>query len=403
MQGNLAEIGIANIFKLLESEQQTGILQVKASNNRALKSSESNSQAEFSWSFLLDRGQISYAFKDEDSNFSCLQDYLSYDQLEDLVTIDRPFSVNTSNYLEYDYLNYLLQRQLISTLRAKTILSNIIGENLWEVLSLSRGEFVFKSGCFFANSIYEKKLTPAIEKITSQLRIWQQFYPYITSSDQQIRLLDRDGLAKIASAKTYGNLTAWSESQLSLIRLSRKINCQLVDLGSALYPYLKKGLIKLQNLASSNSIELSTAKTLKLPHIVWIHDNVAINKKVEYILKHRDYKLTIFVNPIEALRGILTIQPDLILCKADLPELSGYELCSMLKKTQAARQIKFVMSIEEDSFSNRLQARIADSEDYLVSPFTQNELLITIDKYSCGKRTQNLARDEFQLGAKANA
>jgi twitching motility two-component system response regulator PilG len=382
MQGNLAEIGIANIFKLLESEQQTGILQVK------------DGRSESSWSFLLDRGQISYAFQDENSNFSCLQDYLSYDRLEELVTIDRSLSVNTSNHPEYDYLNYLLQKQLISSMRAKTILSNIIGENLWEVLSLSQGKFVFESGCFFSNSILEKKITPTIEKISAQLRIWQQFYPYITSPRQQIRLLDRDGLAKIASAKTYGNLTAWSESQLSLIRLSRKINCQLVDLGSALYPYLKKGLIKLQNLASSNSLEFSTLRVLNLPHIVWIHDNVAINKKVEYILKHRDYKLTIFVDPISALTGILTIQPDLILCKADLPELSGYELCSMLKTTQAARQIKFVMSSEEDSFSNRLQAQIAGSEDYLVLPFTQNELLITINKHSCGKKTQNLAKDE---------
>ena len=406
MRGNLAEISLANILKLLESEQQTGILQISTTREQALRlaarniNSDNSIETEPSWSLLLDRGRISYAFTNWNSNLSRLQDYLSYDRLEGLVTISHPVSVNTSKDREYDYLHNLLREKSLSSIRAKTIISNIIEENLWEVLSLNRGEFIFKPGYYFANSIVEKKITPSVEKVSAQLRLWQQFYPYIVSPQQQIILLDRDGLAKIASAKTHTNLTTWSTSRLSLIQLSRKINCQLIDLAAALYPYLKKGLIKLQDLDRSNSGKLSRLRCLKNAHIVCIHDNVAVRKKVEYILNHRGYQSTVFVNPIQALTEIFTIQPDLILCKDDFPKLSGYELCSMLQTSQTCRQTKFVILQEEDSLSNRLQSKISGGEDYVTLPFTQNELLITIDKHLDFQRTQNSITNKSQVGAK---
>jgi twitching motility two-component system response regulator PilG len=388
MRGNLAEIGIANILNFLESEQQTGILHITREFEPSFHG-DNALETGLSWSFLLDRGRINYAFKDWNFNLLILQDYLSYDRLEPTVTFPANLSVNTSKHPELNYLNELLNKQLISSLRAKAIISNLIQENLWEVLSLNRGEFMFKPSDFASNSLVELKISPAIEKTLAQLRLWREFFPYIVSPQQQIILLDREGLAKITSAKTYGNLTTWSSNKLSLIRLSRTINCQLIDLAKALYPYLKKGAIKLQNISQSNPRQLLNPPTLEPVHIVCIHDNVAISKKVEYILKHRGYKSTVFVNPIEALKGILTIQPDLILCKNNFPELSGYELCSMLQNSPAGKKTKFIMLVEEDSFSHRLQSTIACSKDYLTLPFAQNELLITIDKHLGLRKTQS--------------
>jgi twitching motility two-component system response regulator PilG len=64
-----------------------------------------------------------------------------------------------------------------------------------------------------------------------------------------------------------------------------------------------------------------------------------------------------------------------------MPELDGYEICAMLRKSTAFRQTPIIMLTGKDGFIDRVRARMVGSTDYLTKPFGESELLMLMEKY----------------------
>jgi twitching motility two-component system response regulator PilG len=64
-----------------------------------------------------------------------------------------------------------------------------------------------------------------------------------------------------------------------------------------------------------------------------------------------------------------------------MPELDGYEICAMLRKSTAFRQTPIVMLTGKDGFIDRVKARMVGATDYLTKPFGESELLMLVEKY----------------------
>jgi twitching motility two-component system response regulator PilG len=103
---------------------------------------------------------------------------------------------------------------------------------------------------------------------------------------------------------------------------------------------------------------------------------------VEYILSQHGYESTSIGNPLKALSLVFQLKPDLILCDIAMPELDGYEICAMLRKSTAFRQTPIVMLTGKDGFIDRVKARMVGATDYLTKPFGENELLMLVEKYA---------------------
>lgn len=409
MRGNLAEIDIRSILRLLESEKQTGILYVESENPKMSHSDVFNRQNNRdkltlfsepeSWFIFLIDGKITYISERHDSHLIRLHDYLSYYQLDSLIPVDK-ISVNTTNSLEYNYLIYLLQQQLITPQQTKNIICKIIYETLFDLLSLSRGRFIFKSDFALTPSIAEIKISSAIQTVSSQLKSWKQLYPYVRSPEECPLLNTQNLTDNITKSKAYITLSHWVDKQINLRRLSRHLNCYLVDLAKALYPYVQKGLVSLcRDRLNSSSLLLDSLS--EQPTIVYVDNDVAIGKKVEYILKRRGYLYKIFTDSVGALTEILHIRPALVFCKIDLPQLSGHELCTILQSSWVCRNTKVIMLSEADNFFERTKAKVISADDYLSLPFTPNELLISIEKH-LGKKTINNSSLGVEWSAKKN-
>jgi twitching motility two-component system response regulator PilG len=414
MQGNLGELDIRSILRLLESEGHTGVLYVESEILSELKSSQSaislsRLQSDFdretgsisngvdniklverdydflstkqlkSWFVWLIDGKIAYACDSQELELVRIDDYLSCYQL-DSDTNSSKLSVNTTTIPEYNYLIYLLQQQLITPQQTKNIIHKIIYETLFDLLGLLRGKFIFRADFALSPSLSEITISNAIQTIGSQLKVWQQLHPYVRSPEAHLLLKNRQLTDKIANSKAYQTLSNWAARQISLRRLSRQLNCYLVDLARSLYPYICQGLVTLDDIASDDNFFLQNRLRLK-PYIVYVDNDVAIGKKVEYILKRRGYNLTIFTDSIRALTEILQIQPDLVFCKIDLPQLSGYELCNMLKNSWDCRQTKIILLSKQENFFAYTKAKVISSDDYLSLPLTPEELLVSIEKH----------------------
>ena len=65
--------------------------------------------------------------------------------------------------------------------------------------------------------------------------------------------------------------------------------------------------------------------------ILVIGDNVGPLKRIAFALQHRGHTVLWAQQGRHALRSVRLESPDLVVCEIDLPDLSGFEVCRMVK------------------------------------------------------------------------
>ena len=395
MQGTLNEIDIRSILQLIELGQRTGELLVEAYNSHPISVSsdyrithpyqqaKSEGAGPF-WLVFFLNGQIAYAAQ-SDGNLSRLRDYLRpYKANGALDHLEYP-SIASTNAPEYGYLWILLEKHVLTPAQGRSILQSMVHETLFDLLSLHHGYFVFEISPALAPQLTTLEIAPLVTKIMKQVQEWKQFHPHIQSPNQCPMIADRLQLKASLPTNAFKSLDRWADGRTSLRQMARYLNRDLITVARAIYPYVQKGWIQLLLPTAQNPSampwewELKTAK--RTPRIVCVDDNVAVGKTVEQILQAKGYEVTAIQDPLEALRLVFPLQPDLILCDLAMPKLDGYELCGMLRQSTAFRQIPIIVLTGKDAFIDRVRARMVGSTDYLTKPFGASELLLLVEKY----------------------
>ncbi len=86
-------------------------------------------------------------------------------------------------------------------------------------------------------------------------------------------------------------------------------------------------------------------------------------------------------DPVKALMQVVRSKPDMILLDVGMPNLDGYELCSLLRRHPNFKQIPIIMVTGHTGFIDRAKAKIVGASGYLTKPFTQSELVKTVFRY----------------------
>ena len=401
MQGNLQEIDIRSILQLIELGQRTGELFVESyshstssiashAGGKSFSRGNSQFQKQQSWFVFFLNGQIIYA-TEGDSNLSRLRNYLHRYQLETSLECIRVPSLAAHNAPEYGYLWALLENHIITPTQGRSIIHSILHETLFDLLGLHQGSFIFEHGPALAPQLTTLKIGSLMTKIMQQVQEWKQLHPHIQSPDQCLALADLFQLRQALPAATVGGLERCVDGKTSLRQLSRYLNRDILTVGRAIYPFVKQGWIQLLdpvgNENFSKNDDLQVFSEVEIPCIVCIDDAIAICKAVESILKLQGYEATGCNEPLKAFSLVFQLKPDLILCDIAMPELDGYELCAMLRRSSRFRQTPIVMLTGKDQFIDRVKARMVGASDYLTKPFADSELLMLVEKHLCNGRS----------------
>ena len=92
-------------------------------------------------------------------------------------------------------------------------------------------------------------------------------------------------------------------------------------------------------------------------------------------LGNEDFNVTLIQDSMKALMKITSTCPDLILLDIGMPNVDGYQLCSLIRKSSSLKDIPIVMVTGNRGLIDRARARIAGATDYLTKPFMQADLL----------------------------
>ena len=386
MQGNLSEIDIRSILQLIDLGQRTGELFVKAYSSPVGSSMDQPQQhfpREPSWFVFFLSGQIIYATPSAGSLLR-LRDYLHrYKADRYLDTIQVP-SVASVNAPEYGYLWALLERGILTPAQGRSIIHNMVYETLFDLLSLRRGAFIFELGPALTPQLTTLEVSSSLTQIMKQIQEWNQFSPYIHSAEQCPVISVPAQLKKALKPKIYNILSRWSDGKTSMQQIARYLNRDVLTVAKAIYPFVQQGVVQLLDQSSETSIVKKPnglEQRTKVSKVVCIDDDLVIREIVKSILNQHGYQASSLSDPIKALGEVFRIKPDLILCDIAMPELDGYEICSMLRNSTAFHQTPIIMLTGIEGFIDRVKARIVGATHYLTKPFGESELLMLVEKY----------------------
>jgi len=354
MQGTLREIDVYTIIHLIEFGQRTGELLIESTSGKF-------------WFLFFHNGELIYA-TDTDSNLTRLRDYLHGLGLEH--ALDRLANSKLGiNVLEYGQIWSLLESNVINPTQAKSIIESTMREVLFDILSLYQGTFVFEISPALTPKLTQLKFSQISSEFARHLQRWQQFYPVIQSSNQCPVLMSNDALP---------HLRNWIDGKTTIRQLSRYSGLDICKIGQDIYDAIATGQVTVPPLV----LNVPQQVKVQSPRVVCIDDSVTICRAVEYILHNHGYQVMAVSSPIKALSVIFQHKPDLVLCDITMPEIDGYELCGMLRRSSAFAKVPIIMLTGKDGFIDRVKARMVGATEYLTKPFGEKELLTTVEKYS---------------------
>lgn len=109
---------------------------------------------------------------------------------------------------------------------------------------------------------------------------------------------------------------------------------------------------------------------------ILVIDDDAMNREVmEAFLTAESYQVLLAHNGTEGLQLAKQHRPDLILLDVRMPDLSGYEVCTTLKKQPPTQSIPVMLVTGFDAPEDRRLGAQAGADDFLTRPFSGEQLL----------------------------
>ena len=118
--------------------------------------------------------------------------------------------------------------------------------------------------------------------------------------------------------------------------------------------------------------------------VLIVEDSITISKMVKICLEKQNYEVYSVYDGLSAVNTALNIKPDLILLDALIPEINGYIVVEALKQNDLSRSIPIIMMSAKAQIDDIKKAINLGADDYLVKPFTPEELINKVNKYING-------------------
>lgn len=124
--------------------------------------------------------------------------------------------------------------------------------------------------------------------------------------------------------------------------------------------------------------------------ILVIDDAEFILESTSTLLKFEGYQVFTAPDGIVGVESALTLKPDLILCDISMPGMDGYEVLTRLRGTPDTTTIPFIFLTAFTEKQNMRAGMEKGADDYLIKPYTRDELVAAIDAQ--WKKHKNIER-----------
>jgi len=313
---------------------------------------------------------------------------------------------------EYVQLNQWLLDKQLSKEHLKKILFMFVTEGLAQVLSIESTKIRFKPAKRIKTTIISFELTKLVSnvQIKSKVKAWQEIRNYFYSPASRLYLEQKNALnfykiwkelytkpelEILANSQKLSSFISLFVAKSTLYEIATKSKVDTYFLIKYLQEPIQKNILSIlpcSELSPKEKARQSTLqsepenKTHSLPTdtveenksktlVVCIDDSKTVQKQVKMTLEAAGYQVLSITDPTIALKNLAQHQPAVIFMDINMPNINGYDLCSLLRKSQKFKDIPIVMLTGRDGMIDRVRAKIVGANDYLTKPCDPHKLI----------------------------
>ncbi len=336
-----------SLLAQLSSRQANGCLQV--------------SSGSVSWSIYLEQGKLIYATDSVDP-FERLDRHLRRlsRQIPTLVSAVRvqvrlifesELESQSSQSPDYQAICWLVNQQYLNPVQAASLVEELAEDVMVPLLSIKEGTYqlIDQDKTEELPKFCRLELRTLVERCHEQLR--RQQASASTSGTSEPR--------PVSSGQTS------TQPSLDLLQKTPQINSKPLPTNNG-------------SNATQNPNKTLTKSTYT---IACIDDSPTVLNAINSFLDDKSFSVVMINDPVRALMQVVRIKPDLILLDVEMPNLDGYELCSLLRKHSLFKTTPIIMVTGNTGFLDRAKAKLVRASGYLTKPFNQSELLKMVFKH----------------------
>jgi twitching motility two-component system response regulator PilG len=117
------------------------------------------------------------------------------------------------------------------------------------------------------------------------------------------------------------------------------------------------------------------------PVVLVVDDSPTVRKIVQLTLQREHIRVVTAGDGLSALAAVSDEEPDLILLDIMLPRMDGYNICQVIRKNMAYRDMPIIMLSGKDGLFDKMRGKLAGSTEYITKPFDSAELVATVKRY----------------------
>lgn len=106
-------------------------------------------------------------------------------------------------------------------------------------------------------------------------------------------------------------------------------------------------------------------------------DSPTIVEVVQFLLQSQGYEIITASDGIEAISKTYETRPDLVLLDIEMPKMTGYQVCRLLKSDETTRSIPIIILTSRDQRSDRFWGLSTGADDFMTKDFESEEELFT--------------------------
>jgi twitching motility two-component system response regulator PilG len=310
---------------------------------------------------------------------------------------------------EYVQLCQALSNQQPTETDVKKQLFRFCREGLANVLSIEKAHIELVPAKRINKAIVSFGLEKLGEKLEDQVKVSRHIRGYIDSPFSRLYLEQKNALKfyqiwkpkyaapelkEIADNHKLSTFVSLFVAKNSFYQIATKINADTYFLAKHLEQSIAEKLIDLlpfkeltkeelrlkdhlqaDNSASANVVNSTDSTPTSSTLVACIDDSKTVQKQVKMTLEAGGYQVLSILDPTLALKQLSQHQPVVIFMDINMPELNGYDLCSLLRKSERFKDIPIVMLTGRDGMIDRVRAKLVGATDYLTKPCDPNKLI----------------------------
>ncbi|NJM95359.1 MAG: response regulator [Acaryochloridaceae cyanobacterium CSU_5_19] len=272
----------------------------------------------------------------------------------------------------YAFLCSLWESGYISLKQLQSLLTIVTQEALIHGLAISQAIYYVEQPVSLDPILMSTSLWNLVLPIEGNIQQWALLKSEIPSPLSKLYMINGDKFFESAGyiSDTLSNIQEMAEQLTrgqSLYQIAQTLDMKVDHLAVLLHPLLKLGAI-----SARSATEL---RQFHRPQIFCVNNKPATQRYLASIIEPEGFEVLHLSDPIRAIPALMKRSPVLAVIDADLPRLDGYQLCRMVRRRDALRDLPIIMTTENDRLGDRIRTHLSGATAYLPQPFNDQQLL----------------------------